>query len=282
MRNCRPIVYHHSDSQRAVAQFRLPPSPLSDLIGWTTVVVAMHGRVPGREAAELPGAKGSSAGYYSVINPSAPAAGCPGCGSTIPIIAELRHAQGGPPADQDAWLRVHPAALVHMARQLLEAHFPETLHDDLCDRFGLSLQEPASGAAAAKRPRDPRFRDLILRAYEFRCAVCGFDGRLDTTVVGLEAAHVRWHQAAGPDTEDNGLALCSIHHKLFDLGVFSLTPVLSIAVSDLLNRSAETNDLMLRHHAQALRGPRPDKAPVAETFRDWHWQQVFKKPARAA
>lgn len=203
-------------------------------------------------------------------------------GTSIPLRAELRQMHGGMPADQDQWLRANPAGLVHLARQLLDAHFPETLHQDLCDDLGLSLQEPAVAAGRQRRPRDPRFRALVLRAYEFRCAVCGFDGRMDTTIVGLEAAHVRWHEAAGPDTEDNGLALCCIHQKLFDLGVFSLTPARHIAVSDLLNRSVETTDLMLRHHNQPLRGPRDDKAPIADAFRHWHWQQVFKKPARVA
>jgi putative restriction endonuclease len=40
--------------------------------------------------------------------------------------------------------------------------------------------------------------------------------------LGLEAAHIKWFQAGGPDIEANGLAMCSLHHKLFDLGVFTI------------------------------------------------------------
>src|SRR5436189_6378643 len=36
-------------------------------------------------------------------------------------------------------------------------------------------------------------------------------------------AHIRWHQAGGPDIENNGLALCVLHHKTFDLGAFTLS-----------------------------------------------------------
>jgi hypothetical protein len=32
----------------------------------------------------------------------------------------------------------------------------------------------------------------------------------------------RWFAFDGPDTPDNGLALCSLHHKLFDLGALGL------------------------------------------------------------
>jgi putative restriction endonuclease len=41
---------------------------------------------------------------------------------------------------------------------------------------------------------------------------------------GLEAAHIKWFQAKGPDIEANGLALCALHHKVFDLGAFTILP----------------------------------------------------------
>jgi HNH endonuclease len=41
---------------------------------------------------------------------------------------------------------------------------------------------------------------------------------------GLEAAHIKWFQARGPDVVQNGLALCSLHHKIFDLGAFTVLP----------------------------------------------------------
>ena len=42
--------------------------------------------------------------------------------------------------------------------------------------------------------------------------------------LGLEAAHIKWFQARGPDVVQNGLALCSLHHKIFDLGAFTVLP----------------------------------------------------------
>jgi predicted restriction endonuclease len=47
----------------------------------------------------------------------------------------------------------------------------------------------------------------VLIAYDYACAVCGFDVRLGNQVLGLEAAHIQWHQAGGPDQKQNGLTL---------------------------------------------------------------------------
>lgn len=53
----------------------------------------------------------------------------------------------------------------------------------------------------------------VLQAYGYVCAMCGWDGRVGQQAVGLAAAHVRWHGHEGPDTVDNGLSLCDLHHK---------------------------------------------------------------------
>ncbi len=42
---------------------------------------------------------------------------------------------------------------------------------------------------------------------------------------------MRWFAFDGPDTLNNGLALCVLHHKLFDLGVIGLTVELRLQVS---------------------------------------------------
>lgn len=42
------------------------------------------------------------------------------------------------------------------------------------------------------------------------------------------------HQVAsgGPDSEANGVALCALHHKLFDRGAFTLSKDMKIQVSE--------------------------------------------------
>jgi putative restriction endonuclease len=64
----------------------------------------------------------------------------------------------------------------------------------------------------------------VLEAWDRQCAFCGYDGQITGTSVAIEAAHVRWFAFDGPDALDNGLALCVLHHKLFDLGSVGTQP----------------------------------------------------------
>src|SRR5262249_61325836 len=108
-----------------------------------------------------------------------------------------------------------------IAARLLETHFPESIHADILSAVGLIL---GVDKAAAKK-RDPQFRQRVLTAYEYRCAVCGFDVRLGSVSIALDAAHIRWFQAGGPDGESNGLALCELHHKTFLRFVYCQYPL---------------------------------------------------------
>jgi hypothetical protein len=40
--------------------------------------------------------------------------------------------------------------------------------------------------------------------------------------VGVEAAHIFWPQSGGNDEVSNGLAMSTLHRKLFHLGLFSI------------------------------------------------------------
>ncbi|MFE6049320.1 phosphorothioated DNA-binding restriction endonuclease [Kitasatospora sp. NPDC056446] len=180
-----------------------------------------------------------------------------------------------------AALGEEPPLLGRMARVLLDTHFPTSLHADLCEAVGLDLEQAETGAvpgadAAARRQRDRRMRELVLTAYEFQCAFCGYDGTLGASTVGLEAAHVRWWSHDGPDEVDNGLCLCSLHHKLFDKGVLGLAQNHRILVSDrFVGRSEASRRHVLDLADRPVIGPQPGRPPVAAHHRRWHEQQVF-------
>jgi putative restriction endonuclease len=191
-----------------------------------------------------------------------------------------KNARGGFTPEVLVALQSDERLRAEVAAQLLDGHFPHSLHEDILAAVGLDLE--AATATAARRKRDPRFRQRVLVAYEYRCAVCGFDVRLGSLSVALDAAHVRWHQAGGPDTEDNGLALCSLHHKLLDLGAFTVSPQGVVLVSDQANGTDGFAESLLRHHARPARNAqRPEWNPRAEHL-DWHGREVFKGAARHA
>jgi putative restriction endonuclease len=64
---------------------------------------------------------------------------------------------------------------------------------DILDAVGIDLEPPDVVAVSrATRRRDSVFREVVLTAYEYWCAVCGSDRQLLKESVGIEAAHVRW------------------------------------------------------------------------------------------
>ncbi|MCE9562118.1 MAG: HNH endonuclease [Planctomycetes bacterium] len=162
-----------------------------------------------------------------------------------------------------------------IAASILAEHFPESYHEDLLDAVGLVL-EPSP---VQQRKRDPNFRHRVLKAYEYRCAVCGFDVRLGSVSIALDAAHIRWHQAGGPDTEINGLALCVLHHKVFDLGAFTVSDGV-VLVSDQANGTTGFAESLMAYHGKMIRPPQhPDWMPEPKHL-EWHGREVFKGDAR--
>ncbi|GAA2236362.1 MULTISPECIES: phosphorothioated DNA-binding restriction endonuclease [Kitasatospora] len=190
-------------------------------------------------------------------------------------------------SDLRAALAKEPSLLSRLVRVLLDTHFPPSLHVDLCEAVGLDLELAETGPvhgtdAATRRQRDRRMRELILTAYEFQCAFCGYDGALGASTVGLEAAHVRWWSHDGPDEADNGLCLCSLHHKLFDKGVLGLGDGHRILVSQrFVGRSEASRQHVLALAGRPVIGPQPGVPPVARRHREWHARQVFHGAPRA-
>lgn len=170
----------------------------------------------------------------------------------------------------------NPDLLRQVAEIILEKNFPETLYQDILDAVGLNLDLTYPfGIKKSARKRDPLFRESILKAYEYRCAVCGFGVRLRDKLLALEAAHIMWHQAGGPDVEMNGLALCATHHKLFDLGAFTIGKELQLLVSDEVNGNG-ANEWLIQHNGKQLLPPQKKNFYPKPEFVQWHVKEVFK------
>ncbi|HLU89148.1 MAG TPA: HNH endonuclease [Cyclobacteriaceae bacterium] len=169
-----------------------------------------------------------------------------------------------------------PVLLGQIVNIILEKNFPETLHQEILDAVGLDINlAPSNFIHKSTRIRDPRFREAVLKAYQYRCAVCGCGVRLRDKLMALEAAHIKWHQAGGPDLEVNGITLCSIHHKLFDLGAFMIGQELRILVSDEVN-GAGADEWLFRHHGNPLISPQNKRYYPKLEFIQWHVEEVFK------
>lgn len=116
------------------------------------------------------------------------------------------------------------------------------------------------------------FRNSILEFFRHKCLFCDIDSD-----ILLEASHIK------PVSEDinsagiyaNGLALCRIHHKLFDMGLVSLKDGKITPSSKLVSMESEFlneqfNELIRK---PAIRMPKGDES---ELYLIWHFKHVFR------
>ncbi len=187
-------------------------------------------------------------------------------------------ARGRLDGDVESLLRRDPTALTAAAQLLLAEHFTDALAPLITSAVGLDLDPAPVIDLARRRRRDPRWRTQVLHAWGYACAMCGFDGRLGTQPVALEAAHIWWHSQGGPDELDNGLALCGLHHALFDLGVLGLTLGGSIRVSGAFAATSRSaHDSVYALTGRPLRDPLPGRPGPADVHIAWHGREVFKE-----
>jgi putative restriction endonuclease len=184
--------------------------------------------------------------------------------------------------DIEQVLTAMPDLIASAARALVESNFPDTVAPDVLAAVGLDPDTVLHASDALpdvtggmRRQRDSAWPRLILQAWDRQCAFCGFDGQLLGVTIGVDAAHVRWFNLDGPDDLDNGLALCTLHHKLFDRGVLGLTTGRTICVSTSYSARTPAGKAVYELHGRPIR-TRPGTVYPADRYVDWHRIQVFK------
>ena len=201
-------------------------------------------------------------------------------------ISELRNLNihGGLSERVIASLEDSPGLVTQIVHILLNDYFPPSLHSDILREIGLEHlavtnhiydmdEQPKELVKRLQRNR--AFRDAVMGAYGSRCAVCEFDLKIEERPIGLEAAHIRWHSARGPANVRNGIALCVLHHKLFDEGLFSLSNDLFVLVGGSAT-GCSLNEALQKYAGSELKvvPDRPDHQPK-HRYLDWHRKIVF-------
>lgn len=115
------------------------------------------------------------------------------------------------------------------------------------------------------RLHQKRFRYLVLTAYEEQCAMCSL--RHEKL---LDAAHIiRDKEQHSKPEVPNGLSLCRIHHRAYDVNIVGVDPDFQLHVrGDVLD---EIDGPMLKHGLQELHGGRliPPKRKADQPNRDY-------------
>src|SRR5205814_2552352 len=101
---------------------------------------------------------------------------------------------------------------------------PGALAGPVDEPVPVPIEDPIERRYAVREVRirlhQARFRGRVVPAYNTRCAICTLkDARL------LDAAHIVGDlEAAGEAVVQNGLSLCSIHHRAFDQFLVGVAP----------------------------------------------------------
>jgi putative restriction endonuclease len=128
---------------------------------------------------------------------------------------------------------------------------------------------------AKERGREGRFRNTVIPAYDFTCALTGY--RVNTFRESIvDAAHIHQFGRGGANDPRNGIALCKNAHWLFDRGLWSLTDDYRVIVTqeDFLEAGPEAF-LLRRMIGKVIGLPnqahlRPDPKYLA-----WHRQHAL-------
>lgn len=194
--------------------------------------------------------------------------------NTDPKVSSLRkrNARGGL-TDEDYWLLKEDldaqSSAVHM---LLDAHFPASIHEDIIRFFNLKIGDPHFN----DKSTECEFRNQVLMAYDFKCAITEFSLSYEGTYPGIEAAHICSPQSGGNDAVGNGVAMSTLYRKLFHLGLFTIDCDYSIVVSSKVKSWGETGDGLISLHGRPISLPMElDKAPNLESL-EWHRRWVFR------
>jgi putative restriction endonuclease len=143
----------------------------------------------------------------------------------------------------------------------LDERDPSPLEDPLERRYGVR--------EARVRLHQARFRGRVLVAYSSKCTICRLkEGRL------LDAAHIVGDlEGRGDPNVENGLSLCSIHHRAFDQDLVGIAPDYRVHISRRLldDEDGPMLELLKTFHEQPIELPsrqswRPNPERLALRF----------------
>jgi putative restriction endonuclease len=179
-------------------------------------------------------------------------------------------AEGGLLERDFVLLKKDPALQSFVCHRILDTHFPASLHEDILRFFEIDLAvNPSTDLEAESKA----FRDATLLNYGYRCAISGFSSDAAVGYVGLESADIIWRNHGGENRGSNGIAMTTLHRKLFHLGLFTLTDNYEISLSSYLSVGGSVGLVQGR----TIELPsQPEFLPSLPSLK-WHRRWVFRR-----
>ncbi len=113
------------------------------------------------------------------------------------------------------------------------------------------------------------FRDFVLMAYEYRCAITGKVIR-HKNLLNLEAAHIQPRAQAGTFLPCNGIALSRDMHWAFDKGFITINDDYEIVIHPELQ-----NSILMEYSGKQIHLPTDDYFRPEKKFLKHHRENIF-------
>jgi putative restriction endonuclease len=158
-----------------------------------------------------------------------------------------------------------------VAHKILDAHFPQVIHGDIVNFFGLRLNTPHRDDYS----NYSEFTSSVISAYIGRCAISGYSLSYQGKPAGLDATHICWPQIGGNDAVSNGIAMTSLHVRLFHLGIFTVSPTYNIQLS-MDGDFSESGEALGLVNGRQIYVPRDRSEQPNIDALIWHNKSVFR------
>ena len=124
--------------------------------------------------------------------------------------------------------------------------------------------------------RNAIFRKAVVKAYDYRCALCRLKVIRNITQNIVDGSHIKPFSMFYDNQINNGISLCKNHHWAFDQGWFAIDDNYRIIVANGLEEESPNARTMKDFHSETILLPTLDKdLPKLESL-EWHRQNVFR------
>lgn len=120
--------------------------------------------------------------------------------------------------------------------------------------------------------RNNKFRESVREAYGRTCAVCGSHRETKGGSPEVEAAHIRPASDGGPDSVQNGLALCRLHHWAFEHGWITVTDEYKVSVRNW--ESVPGYDEFSQYDGESILLPDDETKYPSSTYLQYHHEST--------
>jgi hypothetical protein len=150
------------------------------------------------------------------------------------------------------------------------------LYSEVMNAFQPFVKEQNVTYTTTMPKRDKAFRDVVIREYDYTCAICEMRFRLGN-LIEATAAHIVPKRKNGTDDPRNGLSLCRTHHWAFDTGIFSLSDDYEILLSPSVKRAESQNFALLEMKDKPILLPSNEILQPHPNALQWHRENVWRK-----